>query len=151
MNEDKQTIKPGKNLFIVDGPIGRMQLLITYAILLGIGIPFGLAVSIIVGLFGLTKYTQIAFYILLFLYITPSLYVFYVASAKRLYDIIGNKKDAIFYTVMIFLAKLAIPFIPFLNIPGKIFTIIILAILLLLPGKYILPKPKQKEIVDEEV
>lgn len=144
MNEDKQTIEPGKNIFLLDGPIGRLQLIKTFAIVLAFGLLLGLAISIIIALFGKTKYTQIAYYILMLLYLIPAFYVILLGYAKRLYDIIGTKNKAIFYTVIFFIIRITYPFIPFLKLTGIILSITFVGSLLLLPGKYILPKQKGK-------
>lgn len=152
MNEEKQTVKPGKNIFLLDGPIGRLQLIKTFAIVLGVGLLFELAIAIIILLFGKTKYTQITYYVLIGLYMLPAFYIIWLGYAKRLYDIIGTKNKAIFYTVIFFIIKITLPFIPFLKITGIILSITFIVSLLLLPGKYILPKQKEKteEKTDEE-
>ena len=60
MNEDSKIINPGKNLFLLDGPIGRLQLVKTYAIIIGFCLLISIVNTIIILLFGLTKYTKIA-------------------------------------------------------------------------------------------
>ena len=152
MNEDKKTIEPGKNIFLLDGPIGRLQLLKTFAIIIGFGLLCGIANAIIILLFGRTKYTKILYYILALSYFIPSFYIIWLGYTKRLYDIIGAKNKAIFYTVIIFFIEMTLPYIPFLKLTGIILSITILGSLLLLPGKYILPKQKEKieDKTDEE-
>lgn len=148
MNEDSKIINPGKNLFLLDGPIGRLQLVKTYAIIIGFCLLISIVNTIIILLFGLTKYTKIASITLFSLCIIPTFYILFIAYIKRLYDIIGAKDKAIFYTIIIFAIRFTLPLIPFLHYTSIIFAIVVNAILLFKQGKYI--RPKQKEKTNEE-
>lgn len=148
MKEDEKAITPGKNIFLLDGPIGRLQFIKTYAIVLCFCLLILIIDTIVISLFGRTKYTDLTSTMLLALYIIITLYVLWIAYAKRLYDIIGTKDKAIFYATIIFGIRFALYFIDFWKYSSLIFTIIISAILLFKQGKYI--KPKQKEKTDEE-
>lgn len=149
MNEDSKKILPGKNLFLLDGPIGRLQFIKTIAITLAVGLLICIVNGLILLLFGYTKYTKIAYYIIWSLFTISFFYITIINTTKRLYDIIGTKDKAIFYTIIIYIIHFTVPLIPFLKYTSIIFALIINAVLLFKQGKYICPTKKEKP--NEEV
>ena len=96
-----------------------------------------------------TKYTKIAYYIIWSLFTISFFYITIINTTKRLYDIIGTKDKAIFYTIIIYIIHFTVPLIPFLKYTSIIFALIINAVLLFKQGKYICPTKKEKP--NEEV
>lgn len=149
MNEDSKKIEAGKNIFLLDGPIGRLQFLKTFAIIFAAGLPIILVNFILLITFGITKYTQITYYTLWITYMVFAFYCIWIAGAKRLFDIIGEKDKAIFYIIIIWILHFTLPLIPFLKYTSVIVSTIINFILVLKQGKYIIPEQKETVINEE--
>lgn len=135
-NEQVATIQPGKNIFKFDGPIGRatflktvgIQLLIT---LIVVGINYCIQINF--G-FEAMKYT---IYIITGVVSILLLYIMFLNYAKRIYDLIKDKNKAIFYTIVIVIASMAMKLIPILNIIDIITTIAIILVLLFAKGELV--------------
>ncbi len=135
-NEQTASIKPGKNIFKIDGPIGRkafittigIQILIAFAI-------FGIIYLIRIN-FGFEDIKYV-FYIIGTLSSILMGYITFINYSKRIYDIIKQKDKAIFYAIAIMLASLSMRVIPPLKIIDMIISIAIILVLLFAKGELV--------------
>lgn len=137
-------MKEGISFFKLDGPIGRKKYLFVALLLT---VYFSVAVvlmTIFHMLFQLNKYNLILFILLWLCVIVPSFIVLWVNLTKRLWDLIGDKSNAIFYASALWLISFTISFIPVLKILGIIVSVIVPCFLLFKKGKLIDTKISEK-------
>lgn len=140
-------MKEGRNIFKLDGPIGRKTFLKS-ALFIACYISFVTLVIVLLHfIFELNKYTLIPFIILWVALFIFSIYTSCLNFAKRFWDLFGNKADAIFYAIAIFIINFAYPFIPIIKYVGIVFSIVVLILLLMKDGKLIKAQPKDKNDV----
>lgn len=109
-------MEEGKNIFLLDGPIGRKKFLIYVAIIFVYLLLFSLLVSVILGFGGVNIYTKKIVEILIFIFKISVIYMFFITYTKRLCDIINcSKWKALFYVLLCFTGLLALGYIPVLK------------------------------------
>ena len=127
----------GKNILKIDGPIGNKTFLKNIFIIFGYA-TFGLIIAILMHLaIELTRYTIVMFSAIWISLLLLILYTAWINFFKRIWDIIGDKGNAIFYTIALFIANIAIGFIPIVKYFGIIFSIAILCFLIFKKGKLV--------------
>lgn len=133
----------GKNIFKLDGPIGRKRFITTLLVLLIANIIVMLITALIILPFGVNIYTFPICMTIASLFLIVALYISILNYIKRFFDIVGRKDRAIFYTLAIQISALAISFIPSIRYLGLTINIVILLFCLLKQGKLIQPTPTQ--------
>ena len=121
INDDKLEVEIGKNLFWFDGPIGRFRYFMINLVIF------------IIEFVALILFKEI--FILLFKALWPILilgillivWITFVATAKRLYDITTSLKNGIIISVVLMLVSLLLSKLSFL----------IFLVLVFIPGKMI--------------
>jgi hypothetical protein len=88
--------------------------------------------------FEVTSYNIALFIIMWGILLISSIYVGWVNYTKRLWDILGDKGNAIFYSIAIWIANNVSGFIPVVKYIGVVFSISVLALLLFKKGKLVL-------------
>ncbi len=142
-------MKEGKNIFKLDGPISRKTFITTMGIILGYTVFASILFALLQAVFEPNKFTIILFVGLVAAFFISLLYTSWLNYTKRIWDILGDKGNAIFYSIAIFIANVAFGFIPALKIVGLIFSISVLLVLLLKKGKFVkVKKAKVKEDVE---
>ncbi len=130
-------MKEGKQFFKLDGPIGRKKYLMTIVFLS----VYSFVACIVLGLFhafvAVNKYNLILFVILWAIFLIPVITVTWVNYTKRLWDLLGDKANAIFYATAIWIANIATTFIPVVKYIWGAISLIISVILLLKKGKLV--------------
>ena len=127
----------GKNILKIDGPISNKAFLKNLFIIFGYS-TFGLILMLLIHLaIELTRYT-LAFFIILWVFlILLIIYTAWINFLKRIWDIIGDKGNAIFYTIALFIANISIGFIPIVRYFGIVFSIAVLSFLAIKKGKIV--------------
>lgn len=150
MENINNEIEQGSNIFILDGPVGRLRFFLTAMVLFC----YSAFVSILI-----LTYTSQGININIYVYVTLCaifgfLIPFYISAVnaiKRLHDIIGEKKRAIIYYISYLIISLCITALSKFvsekfSIIGIILCIAMSCLLLFVKGKFITPKTKdQKE------
>ena len=144
MNQENE-IKAGRNIFKLDGPIGRKRFILTYIMLVFYTVLFFIAVGYIYQLFEETFMLKIVARIILILYVLTFFYTIALNYIKRIYDIIKNKEKAIFYTIALLIFNVTTAVIPPLKIVGAIISTIIFAFLLFKKGQLVQPQSNTNE------
>lgn len=148
-NEEKfNHIKRDNNPFTFKGSLGRGGYLLTL-----IGIAFFLLISFMLAYF-IFRYSQneiIAEKIVKTIQFTCYATIFYVmalANMKRLYDIIENKRKAIFYILSFIIVINTIRFIPIITYIIKPLNILLLILLLFIPNRRTFRKTECQTVSD---
>lgn len=144
MNQENE-IQAGKNIFKLDGPIGRKRFILTYIMLVFYTVLFFIAVGYIYQLFEETFMLKVVARIILILYVLTFFYTIALNYIKRIYDIIKNKEKAIFYTIALLIFNVTTSIIPPLKIVGAIISTIIFAFLLFKKGQLVQPQSNTNE------
>lgn len=127
-----------KSFFILDGPIGRKQFIINIGYMFLYCFIYCLVLVILHSSFEVNKY-NIAFFAIMWLILLVSyIYVAWVNYAKRFWDVIGDKGNAIFYSIAIWIASNVTPFIPVVKYVAIVFVAIVFLVLLFKKGKLVL-------------
>ena len=128
-------MEEGKNIFLLDGPIGRKKLLIFLMTVIVYTILFALLLSVIYGLVGVNIYTQMIAKILYVIYLIVFFYLIIINYSKRLCDITScTKGKALLYVILCFVGLSATEFIPILKYVGKLVGFVFFVCLLLVKG-----------------
>lgn len=128
-------MEEGKNIFLLDGPIGRKKLLIFLITVIVYSILFALLLSVIFGLVGVNIYTQMIAKILYVIYLVVFFYLLIINYSKRLSDITScTTGKALLYVILCFVGLSAMEFIPILKYVGKLVGFVFFVCLLLVKG-----------------
>ena len=107
-------MEEGKNVFKLDGPIGRKKFFISFAIFMGYGSLIAIAMVMLYAFVGYNIYTRPIIIVLNLLMHSFILYSLIMIYSKRLNDITGGSlKKSLLYIVLFFIASGALQFIPF--------------------------------------
>lgn len=131
------------NIFKLDKPNSRKDFIFTWLYISAYTLIIGIVTALIIYTIGLTDVTRPIFLVLAILFTIISVYISWLNYAKRLWDITNNKADAIFYAIAIWVANIAMNFIPYLSIVGTIFSIVVLILLFFKKGK-----PQTEQVVE---
>jgi hypothetical protein len=91
------------------------------------------------------KYNLILFIILWAIYLIPTLYITWVNLTKRIWDLIGDKTNAIFYASALWIASITTSFIPVVKYIWIALAIVISCILLFKKGRLINHNKQKKD------
>ena len=138
-------MKEGKQFFKLDGPIGRKQYVMVVLFLSVYGFIASIILTLLHTFIEVNKYNLILFIILWAVAIIPICYATWINYSKRIWDLIGDKNNAIFYTTAFYIGCFAVSFIPIVKYFGIVFSLIVAGILLLKRGKLVLGNCKNKE------
>lgn len=131
--------KERKNIFLLDGPIGRKDFLIFLALLFIYIFLFRALMVAIAAFVGVNVYSKYILRILLIIYVLLLSYLKIVNYSKRLFDIIGDSIwKSFLYIILIQVASIAMAYIPILKYIYQygILDIILLICLSTIKGKY---------------
>ena len=134
--ENAPEIKESFNIFKLDGALSRSGLFILFTITLAIGIVTFFLFYSLSPILNMQIHKTI-YLILVVAYSLFMLYIYIIGYIKRLYDIIGDKKKAIFYTTVLFIALSAASFIPIINYIGAVVSLCMIGLLFFKKGKLI--------------
>lgn len=137
-------MKEGTLFFKLDGPIGRKKYLVTVLALFGYTLIASFVIGILHLLIELNRYSLPLFIALWGILLLATLVLTWINFVKRAWDILGDKSNAIFYTSIIWIANIAINFIPVVKYLTIVISIAIAAILIFKDGKLIKTKNKTK-------
>jgi uncharacterized membrane protein YhaH (DUF805 family) len=148
MENIEKEIEQGSNIFILDGPIGRLRFFLVAIVL------FGYCVfTDILFITYIDEGININIYLLIglcaiFAFLIP-FYTIAINAIKRLYDIIGDKKRAILYYILYIVISLCFAIMAkflgvFFSIAEIVICLAIGFILLFVKGKLITPKEKDQ-------
>ena len=140
-------MKEGKQFLKLDGPIGRKQYFFVILFLYAYTFISTIILVIFHTFVEVNKYNLILFIILWTLYLIPTLYITWVNLTKRIWDLIGDKTNAIFYASALWIASIATSFIPVVKYIWTVLAIVISCILLFKKGqllKYNKPRKDAK-------
>lgn len=130
-------MKRGKNPFIVDGSLGRIGFLKTFAVIILIYVIFMIAIIPLHDIIPLTKRDTVINIMALVLGLS-FLYTILISYMKRLYDITYNKGKSIFYVIAFAICCFLVSnFIPKLGFLRPWLHIIMLAMCLFLPKGFL--------------
>ena len=138
MNQENE-IQAGRNIFKIDGPIGRKRFIQTLVVLLIINIAVWVLVALITLPFGINIYTFPICATIVGLFIIFAIYVSLINYMKRFFDIMGRKDRAILYALLLQIGTLAMSFIPQLKYIGALIGLVTLAFCLLKKGQLTQP------------
>jgi hypothetical protein len=137
----------GKNILKIDGPISNKTFIKNMFIIFGYA-TFGLILTVLMHIaIELTRYTIVFFIAIWGLLALLILYTSWINFFKRIWDIIGDKGNAIFYTVALFIANISIGFIPIVKYFGIVFSIALLCFLAIKKGKLVNTETKNNNDV----
>lgn len=109
-------MEEGKNIFLLDGPIGRKRFFINILILIAYCILFTIVCCFIAGFAGINIYTKPLITTLLIFMFILIYYINIINYSKRLQDVIGvSKWKSLLYVVLFFIAIAAMNFIPIIK------------------------------------
>ena len=138
MNKENE-IQAGRNIFKIDGPIGRKRFIQTFVVLLIVNIAVWVLVALITLPFGINIYTFPICAIIVGIFLIIAMYISVINYMKRFFDIIGQKDKAILYTLLIQGGTIAMAFIPQLKYIGAPIGLVTLAFCLLKKGQLTQP------------
>ena len=138
MNKENE-IQAGRNIFKIDGPIGRKRFIQTLVVLLIVNIAVWVLVALITLPFGINIYTFPICAIIVGIFLIIAMYISVINYMKRFFDIIGRKDKAILYTLLIQGGTIAMSFIPQLKYIGALIGLVTLAFCLLKKGQLTQP------------
>ena len=127
-----------KSFFILDGTIGRKQFIVNLGWMILYSSLYILVLGILHIVFEVNKYNIVFFVIMWLIFLLTYIYVAWVNYAKRFWDILGDKGNAIFYSIAIWIANNVTAFIPVVKYLGIVFAIAVFALLLFKKGKLVL-------------
>ena len=130
-------MKEGKQFFKLDGPIGRKQFVFTLIFVSIYGAIANITVLALHSYIGVNKYNLVIFLLLWGIYLASIITITWVNYTKRLWDLLGNKSNAIFYASAIWIASIAAAFIPVVRYIWFAIALLISFVLLLIKGKLI--------------
>lgn len=135
-NSENTTIE-GVNILKIDGPIGRIEFFKTYVLLILFTIIFYAILGCFFNYFD-EKHPQLTYlpwFVLIVICATIfSIYISFINYVKRIFDFVGDKQHAIFYTFAIFIGSIAASIIPVINIISTFASIAIFMVLLFKKG-----------------
>ncbi len=127
----------GKNILKIDGPIGKKNFLKNALVIFGYSFCGSAVLGLLHLLFEVTRYNIIFFAIFWLVLVLLLTYTSWLNFTKRIWDLIGDKGNAIFYSSALFIANIAISFIPAICYIGIILTLIIACVLVFKKGKLV--------------
>ena len=136
MNQENE-IQVGRNIFKLDGPIGRKRFIQTLIVLLIINIAVWILVALITLPFGINIYTFPICATIVGLFIIFAIYVSLINYIKRFFDIMGRKDRAILYALLLQIGTLAISFIPQIKYLGLAIGLVALIFCLFKKGQLV--------------
>jgi len=131
--EQAAKLPKSRNIFKFDGAIGRISLLITFLVLCLCAILF-----FIIGFIIYNNTTKKVFDMIILPYgiicLGTLFYITALSYIKRLFDILCDKRKAVFIIISLYIACTSMAFIPGFTIIGQIIASLALLTLLLIPG-----------------
>ena len=137
--EEVQTetkIKASRNILIYDRPVGRLGFILTLLALFVIAVIFAAGFTLVYSFLSIEEDLPIIIGLLVLISIV-FLYMSVINISKRMYDLIGDKAKGLFYAIAFYLINILSSFIPILKEIDLVFTIVVLIILLVKPGKLV--------------
>ncbi len=112
--ENETEVKESINIFLYNGPVSRLYFIITVFMILLWSFAYMYAFLYLYEEFGTVNHLPlfIGFGIA---YLIITIYLSVLNYAKRVYDLIGDKQKAMFYTILWYIANTAAAFIPVVN------------------------------------
>lgn len=144
MNQENE-IQAGRNIFKLDGPIGRKRFIQTLVVLLIVNIAVWVLVALITLPFGINIYTFPICAIIVGLFIIIAIYISLINYMKRFFDIMGRKDRAILYALLLQIGTLAISFIPQIKYLGLAIGLVALIFCLFKKGQLVQPRNNTDE------
>ncbi len=144
MNQENE-IQAGRNIFKLDGPIGRKRFIQTLVVLLIVNIAVWVLVALITLPFGINIYTFPICAIIVGLFIIIAIYISLINYMKRFFDIMGRKDRAILYALLLQIGTLAISFIPQIKYLGLAIGLMALIFCLFKKGQLVQPRNNTDE------
>ncbi len=138
MNKENE-FQAGRNIFKIDGPIGRKRFILTYIMLIFYTVLFFITLNYVYQLLEETFILKIASSTILILYVLMLFYTIAINYIKRIYDITKNKEKAIFYTIALLIFNVTTSVIQPLKLVGAIISTIVFAFCLLKKGQLTQP------------
>ncbi len=130
------SIKQGKNIFRLDGPIGRKRYITTLFILVGIYLIF-LGIAYLLRITIGYNDVKVLHTILSVIFSLIYFYIIFINTSKRVYDIICQKDKACYYSIVYMVACFAMQYIPALNIIAGLLYLLVNLTLIFKKGKLV--------------
>lgn len=109
-------MKESRNIFLLDGPIGRKRFFITIGFLILYTIICTIICSFLIGFRGFDIYTKYIVYTIVFTLFIMMFYIIILTFAKRIQDITGiSKWKCLLYVILYYIAITAIGAIPIIK------------------------------------
>lgn len=140
-------MEEGKNILKLDGPISSKTFLKSAAIIFGYSFFACMVVSLLHFAFEITKYSFIFFIVVWTAIIILLAYTSWINFTKRIWDILGNKGNAIFYSLALLIANIAMGLIPIVCYLTFVLSIVVLGFLLFKKGKLVETQTKNNDEV----
>ena len=130
-------MKEGRQFLKLDGPIGRKQFVLTLIFISVYSAIANVTLLALQAYIGINKYNLALFLLLWGVYLVSLTSITWVNYTKRLWDLLGDKSNAVFYSSAIWIASIAAAFIPVVRYIWFAIALLISFVLLLIKGKLI--------------
>ena len=125
-----------ENLFFkLDKPVGRKQYILTALSIFGYFFVASFVIGILHLLFELNRYSLPFFIILWAGLFIVTMYITWINYIKRIWDLLGDKTNAIFYGTTFLIANFAISYISILKYLAPVLCLVVTGFLLFKKGK----------------
>jgi hypothetical protein len=137
----------GKNILKIDGPISNKTFLKNALVIFGYAFFSAAVLGLLHLVFEVTRYNLLFFATFWIILILLLIYTSWLNFTKRIWDILGDKTNAIFYSGALLIANIAMSFIPVLCYIGLGLSFTVACILIFKKGKLVNTETKNNNDV----